>query len=462
MVAAYGADPTCTRDSGPAINDAIAAVTAPGTTLVFRAGCYLIQTPIVDINTKAGAAASGITYQGLGRVTFQAGPRLAGNIMQFGDEATRIERRYISNIVFSCGAALSCVSAGDASAAAAAVSSSALSSSALSSSSGGVAHPVSQAVSNAAGTSTSWLLGGNTVSSVHSIGTATPFDFPIMVDGSERARFLTGLATTTLAFNIPSGYIWPNEPGNGSTPSPGTVEIWNSPTDTFPFDQIVIHDSNGNTRRGGIMFDSHCDATNLTTCVPLPGTQQQDEFEIGVDRAPDGNHNFFIVSEAPDQQIGFVQGQYQTVSLGTAAAIGGVNNPDGAGIAGETTIVRLNTNGPNPACGLAGAWGNGASCTLDSDSTDTAGMIIINTGTQPGSTGYVELGFSGSFGQHGSVVCTSDLVAINGVFAPHGVSKQISNNGSHLVYQWFIDNNSTSWSPLNAYAYGLTYICIGK
>ncbi|HME12720.1 MAG TPA: hypothetical protein VKF79_07670 [Candidatus Acidoferrum sp.] len=104
VVDTYGADPTCTKDAGPAINSAIAGVSGAGGVLFFQTGCYLIQTQILDTNAMAPSfSAPGITYLGYGRVTFLAGAGLTGSIMQFGDGNHIVRHRKISNIVFACG-----------------------------------------------------------------------------------------------------------------------------------------------------------------------------------------------------------------------------------------------------------------------------------------------------------------------------------------------------------------------
>jgi hypothetical protein len=100
VVGTYGADPTCTVDSGPAINNAIAAATAPGSVLFFQTGCYLILTEIFDRNTV-----SAITYLGYGNVTLQAGGTLGlPAILQLGDATHPVSGRRISNLVFNCRA----------------------------------------------------------------------------------------------------------------------------------------------------------------------------------------------------------------------------------------------------------------------------------------------------------------------------------------------------------------------
>jgi hypothetical protein len=266
--------------------------------------------------------------------------------------------------------------------------------------------------------------------------------------------------TVTSAINAPAGYVWPAQPGDGSSPSPSTVEIFPNGTGSDQYDQLGLHSVNSSNRRAAIMFDSHCNSTNLGFCTPLSGTQQTDEFEIGVDLAPNGTHSFFIFDEGPAQQVGYYQSQFQTVSLGTTAVVGGVGNPAGAGRAGDVTVPRLNTAGSPPTCFLSAGWGTGATCGFDQGSTDMAGIILVQTGSAPSSSGYLAVTFSGNshFGQHDSPVCVANLIDESVNFNARATA--VLYNTTLTNNQWLIDNNGLTFTPSTSY--GMAYICIGK
>jgi hypothetical protein len=103
VVADYGATNSCTTnvDSGPAINNAIAAVPSGTNSVVvfFPAGCYLIKTQIVDTNNQAY-----ITYLGLGNVELRASSSNppSNSIIQFGNDSTTVALRKIENLLFNC------------------------------------------------------------------------------------------------------------------------------------------------------------------------------------------------------------------------------------------------------------------------------------------------------------------------------------------------------------------------
>lgn len=93
----YGADPSCTSDSGSAINSTISAASAPGQVIFFPKGCYLINTQIVDTNSTPG-----LTYLGFGRVELSAGSSLSGSIIKLGNDSTTITRRRLDDLYFEC------------------------------------------------------------------------------------------------------------------------------------------------------------------------------------------------------------------------------------------------------------------------------------------------------------------------------------------------------------------------
>jgi hypothetical protein len=206
------------------------------------------------------------------------------------------------------------------------------------------------------------------------------------------------------------------------------------------------------------MFQSYCDSLTVTSCV---ASSQVDEWEIGVDLAPNGGRNFFVYDEVT-QTLDLFAGAHQTVSLGTSAAVGGVNNPNGSGIQGDVTVRRLNAAGALPTCSLGAGWGAGASCQFQVGSTDTAGMLLITTGTSPSSAATFSIIWSGdsNFGQNSTAVCVANLVdnAVN--FNPRATA--IIFNQSLRTNQWMVDNNGVNFAPSTSLAYGVTYICIGK
>src|SRR5215831_14426191 len=111
-------------------------------------------------------------------------------------------------------------------------------------------------------------------------------DLVVEDNSIERLRLPSGHPTVSATINKPATYIYPNEPGNGSSPSPATVEIFSAPTDYLrPFDQLSLSNPFSTNRRAAIMLQSYCDRNTITSCAP---STQVDEWEIGTDVAPNG------------------------------------------------------------------------------------------------------------------------------------------------------------------------------
>ena len=81
---------------GTYINSAINSAPAGSAVIFFPAGCYLINTQIVD--TKS---ASNLTYLGFGNVELRANGA-SSSVIKFGDDTTTVGYRSIENIYFNC------------------------------------------------------------------------------------------------------------------------------------------------------------------------------------------------------------------------------------------------------------------------------------------------------------------------------------------------------------------------
>lgn len=125
-----------------------------------------------------------------------------------------------------------------------------------------------------------------------------------------------------------------------------------------------------------------------------------------------------------------------------------------------TNRIISNNNGLSPSCAFSAGGGSGASCIVDMDSSDSVGIMLLNTGTSPSSNGSVTLTFSSPLGTN-KVVCIftlTDVTANDWAFGANLSSNVFtSSNLSPIVY-W----QNASTNLLNSTTYGISYICIGK
>ena len=101
--AAYGAKNDCSADAGPSINVAISHAPPGSGVIFFPAGCYLINTQIVDDNSAAW-----LSYIGEGNAMLLAQAGTNGqNIISFGINTTNgVAYRKINNLFFNCNNAI--------------------------------------------------------------------------------------------------------------------------------------------------------------------------------------------------------------------------------------------------------------------------------------------------------------------------------------------------------------------
>ena len=87
----YSAKNDCSADAGSAIGSAISGAPSGSGVIFFPAGCYLIQTQIVDKNASAY-----LTYLAEGNVEFRASSTTppSNSIIQFGNHTNTVTREY--------------------------------------------------------------------------------------------------------------------------------------------------------------------------------------------------------------------------------------------------------------------------------------------------------------------------------------------------------------------------------
>lgn len=294
---------------------------------------------------------------------------------------------------------------------------------------------------NPYGGGTPWLVGGNAFSNTPSFGTLESYDISIITNASETAHLYggTGISRFVISYNAASP-AFPFVPKNEAQ-----LEVFgNSVGDSF--DQLALHGTSTTKRRAAIVFDSNCQPAEINSCVGNSNSWVQ-EFELGVDVAPNGGHNFFLFDEVANATRLFISPTGQ-LGFGTSAVLGSVP--------GEITTPRINVRGISPTCSVT-AGSSDASCVAEPGSTDSAGVMIITTGSSPSSSGYLSLIFSQPLGAN-LPVCTVTLWDDGGSWDTKAALKAFNRATISMIYAW--DNNGILLLP-NQY-YGVMYICVGK
>src|SRR5208283_454068 len=208
-----------------------------------------------------------------------------------------------------------------------------------------------------ASSSVPWVVGGNSLANNSSLGTVSNSDVSLVTNNAETGHLYAASGTSRFAITF--------NPASPSTPflpkDEAELEVFGSPTG-ISYDQLALHGTSTQYRRSAIIFDSNCEPGTLSSCVGN-GNNWVQEFELGVDLAPNGNHNFFVYDEV-DNGIRMLVNSQGQIGFGTTAPLGSVP--------GEITTPRYNVSGTAPTCSVTNA-GVDATCTLEGGSTDSAG-----------------------------------------------------------------------------------------
>jgi hypothetical protein len=148
---------------------------------------------------------------------------------------------------------------------------------------------------------------------------------------------------------------------------------------------------------------------------------------------------------------------------GTSAPVVSTATDTGAG-AGvfELTNGRLMFAGSAPTCTFASGGGTTPSCTVDTGSTDSNGIIIATTGSgSPAGTGTITLTFSQTFGTN-KPVCEYQMSDNGGTWAAYPVAKDETPSTSGDLFEWKNFNGTTATSLSTATAYWINYHCHAK
>lgn len=124
----------------------------------------------------------------------------------------------------------------------------------------------------------------------------------------------------------------------------------------------------------------------------------------------------------------------------------------------DTTEYLSHAGQQTPTCTFTSGGGSGPSCTMDTNSSLSAGVIIATPGTGPSTSGTITLSRAGSQGQN-RVGCIYDL-SLSGSGAWNAratVMASTSTPGSALL-QW--DNNSVALTAASTYQ--INYWCVGR
>jgi hypothetical protein len=121
------------------------------------------------------------------------------------------------------------------------------------------------------------------------------------------------------------------------------------------------------------------------------------------------------------------------------------------------SVKRYAVSGTVPTCSIAGA-GTGATCSVAG--TDGAGILVVNTGTTPSSSGTITLTYSALFGANGTA-CVGSL--LNSTSPWNARASLISVQQTTTVsWAWNWDNNASALTASQSNAYDFTYVCVGR
>jgi len=142
-------------------------------------------------------------------------------------------------------------------------------------------------------TGSPWLIGGNSLPGTSSLGTTSNSDVSLMTNNVETARLYAADGITRLALTFNTEF-----PGTPFLPkNEAQLEIFGSPLG-ISYDQLALHGTSTTYRRSAITFESNCKAFILTNCVGN-NNQWVQEFELGVDLAPNGGTTFSFSTKSP-------------------------------------------------------------------------------------------------------------------------------------------------------------------
>lgn len=125
------------------------------------------------------------------------------------------------------------------------------------------------------------------------------------------------------------------------------------------------------------------------------------------------------------------------------------------------TVQSIKVSGTAPTCAFTSGGGTGSpTCTLDTGSTDTAGIMAITTGTTAAGTGTITLTFSATFGTNKPAceyqASDAGAAAWNGL----AVMKDKTPSTSSDLFTW--TNGTTPTALSNTSTYWINYQCIAK
>src|SRR5574341_642936 len=128
-------------------------------------------------------------------------------------------------------------------------------------------------------------------------------------------------------------------------------------------------------------------------------------------------------------------------------------------LSGTTAVQRVVVSGATaPTRAFTSGGGTSPSCALGPGSSDSAGTVVLTTGTgAPGNTGTATLTFSAALGVN-APVCI--FMPYNGASAwnARAATKGNTITTASAVFSW--DNNAVALSVSTTY--GVVYHCIGK
>ncbi len=173
-----------------------------------------------------------------------------------------------------------------------------------------------------------------------------------------------------------------------------------------------------------------------------------------------GGYGFdFALPTATDPTIWITSHNISATQVGSLAHNGTNFVLGNTGTGGIQLSAPLITSGTAPTCAITGAVGTGATCALETGSTNTAGNMLLTIGTTPASfTAAATLTFAGNLGTNAPVCVLA--FKNNGATWSATAQYRVAAGASIASVVFSLTNGVTVW--VDSDTYDLSYICVGK